>query len=302
MLRILSLVVSALIASLNPVYSQAVELPVIDKSERDQYWLEKEPLNFSLWYPSMPLRLYTMTGFCFNATFIIDSSGAAELVDILKFEPVIYDRQNRRIPYDTTINFLTKRIQRIYRFQPAPGNIEKQAIRTNVLFYQEGQKKHKDYISDISTACELPLKQTLESQDINSDVNMEDIKATGMQELEKFYTTKTCEHKRLDCACARKAFIDQWIKLGVGARVNKINYHEIQASCAIPPSEETILLKMKPYINNLRLSHCTQPKWKNYDCDCFEKVYTEAWLNLGEAGTHGAAYKAVLQRSNECRQ
>tara|TARA_Y100000780_G_scaffold136524_1_gene123005 strand:+ start:538 stop:972 length:435 start_codon:yes stop_codon:yes gene_type:complete len=130
--------------------SAAQDLPIIDQSEQDQYWIEKKPLNFS-WRALNP-RLMSMdslpSGTCFNASFIIDNVGAVQSVKVLKILPE---------KYKNLISSLEKpRIWSKYRFTPGPKNSAKLPIQTNYLYYKIGTNpSHAHYISDIKTACAL---------------------------------------------------------------------------------------------------------------------------------------------------
>ncbi len=274
--------------------SSAQNLPVIEQSEQNQYWIEKKPLNFS--WRALNIRLMAMdnlpSGTCFNASFIIDNVGAVQSVKILKIIPE---------KYKNLISSLEKaRGWSKYRFTPAPQNSAMQPIHTNYLYYKKGANpSHAQYISDIETACALSLKDVLSAQNADAPVDLEGIKAKGKQALQDHYSSYRCEKENIDCACAHEKFEAKWNALGIAASIQNADIPAIDNACRIKTSDDDVIAKIKADAAKMRINVCEKtPAMKGYDCACYEQLEIEKNIEISKITPYGIQTTSRMSNEN----
>ena len=294
MYRFISRIFGAITLALMTSLSVAQDLPIIDQSERDQYWIEKKPLNFS--WRALNMRLMPMdslpSGTCFNASFIIDNVGAVQSVKVLKIFPE---------KYKNLISSLEKpRIWSKYRFTPSPQNSAKQPIQTNYLYYKKGSNpSHAHYISDIETACALSLKFALSAQGADASVDLAAIKAIGKQALKDHYSSYRCDKEQIDCACAHEKFEAKWNALGMAASIQNADIPAIDNACRIKTSDDEIIAKIKAEAAKMRTNVCEKsPAMKGYDCGCYEQLEVEKNIEISKIIPYGVQTASRMSSEN----
>ncbi|MFT2092858.1 hypothetical protein [Paraglaciecola sp. 2405UD69-4] len=298
--RLISQILGAITLALMTSLSAAQDLPIIDQSDREQYWIEKKPFDFN-WKMVGGPRYRPMdrsdTGYCFNASFIIDNVGAVKFVKILKFFPEDY----KKLKYGALVKQLeTPRVWSKYRFTPAPQNSTKQPIQTNLIFFQKGTNPSDDkYISDIDTACALSLKEALNAQGANASIDLAAIKAKGKQTLQDFYSTYSCNKKMIDCACAHEKFEAKWNALGIAASIQNMDIAAIDNACRIKKSDDEIIAKIKADAAKMRTNICEKiPAMQGYDCGCYEQLEVEKNIEISKINPYGVQSASRMSSEN----